>query len=133
MSAGRILVIDDSEPILARMQAALAAAGFDVVTTTQTVGNGRHLASCDLVIIDYHMPGFAGSDVLRSLRAAASDAACVYYLYTSDTDVADRFADLGFDGSFTHKGDMPQLVAQVRAAFRSLKLRALSSSKLKKP
>lgn len=132
MTDGKILVIDDSEPILGRVQSALSAAGFDVVTTTRTVGNGRHLKTCDLVIIDYHMPGLAGSDVLQSLRSASPDASSVFYLYTSDETVADRFEELGFDGSFTHKGDMPQLVAQVKAAFRSINLRRLSASKLKR-
>jgi DNA-binding NarL/FixJ family response regulator len=129
MTSGKILVIDDSEPILARIQAALSGADFEVVTTTQTVGNGRHLKTCDLVIIDYHMPGLDGSDVLRSLRAAASDASAVFYLYTSDDKIADRYVDLGFDGSFTSKGDMTQLVAQVRAAFRSIRLRSLAAGK----
>ncbi|MET0593923.1 MAG: response regulator, partial [Polyangiaceae bacterium] len=52
-----ILVIDDSEVLLSRIKKALVDDGHMVTTTTQTVGNARHLATCDLVIIDYHMPG----------------------------------------------------------------------------
>src|SRR6476469_10033727 len=55
-----ILVIDDSEVLLSRIKKALIEDGHMVTTTTQTVGNARHLATCDLVIIDYHMPGING-------------------------------------------------------------------------
>jgi len=52
VSEGRILVIDDSEFVLARVKSVLAAAGYDVQTTTQTVGTGRYLRNCDLVLRD---------------------------------------------------------------------------------
>ena len=68
----RILVIDDSEVMLARNKKALVADGHTVTTTAQTVGNARHLASCDLVIIDYHMPGIDGLAVQQQLRGAAA-------------------------------------------------------------
>src|SRR5258707_15760651 len=81
-----ILVIDDSEVMLARIKKALVMDGHTVTTTTQTVGNARHLASCDLVIIDYHMPGINGLAVHEQLRGAAEHLARrpLFYLYTSD-------------------------------------------------
>jgi CheY-like chemotaxis protein len=57
MNKPSILIIDDSEAVLAQAKSALAAVGFDVVATTQTVGVAQHLSSCDLVLIDYFMPG----------------------------------------------------------------------------
>ena len=129
MSEGRILVVDDNEPMLARIRATLSAVGYEVVTSSQPVGNARHLKSCDLVILDFHMPGIDGGEVLASMRAAtaASETTCLFYLYTSDERLADDFARLGFDGSFTHKGDEKALVPQVKAVFRLLKLRALGA------
>ena len=38
MSEGRVLVIDDSEFVLARVKATLTEAGYEVQTTAQTVG-----------------------------------------------------------------------------------------------
>src|ERR1044071_3990942 len=67
-----ILVIDDSEVLLSRIKKALVDDGHLVTTTTQTVGNARHLATCDLVIIDYHMPGINGLAVQQAMRAAAA-------------------------------------------------------------
>lgn len=127
----RILVIDDSEVVLSRIKAALTAAGFDVTTTTQTVGAARHLRGCDLVIVDYHMPGLDGGAVVASLRAAAqsADRPPGFYIYTTDAVVAANYAALGFDGVFTRKGDLAALPPQVEAAFRLARLRRLSKNK----
>jgi len=122
-----ILVIDDSEVLLSRIKKALVDDGHMVTTTTQTVGNARHLATCDLVIIDYHMPGINGLAVQQAMRAAAAhlDHEPLFYLYTSDRAVAATYAELGFDGAFP-KGDEAVLVQQVRAVFRLSQIRALA-------
>jgi CheY-like chemotaxis protein len=129
----RILVIDDSEVMLNRIRRALESEGWDVVTTSNAVGNARHIATCDLVIIDYHMPGIDGATVIASLRKAANANAsrgaeshsCMFYLYTSDPAVETTFQSLGFDGVFTEKGDERALVRQVNAALRMLQMRHL--------
>jgi DNA-binding NarL/FixJ family response regulator len=126
--ARRILVIDDSEIILSRIKKALADDGHLVTVTTQTVGNARHLASCDLVIIDYHMPGLDGLSVFQALRAAAShlERAPLFYLYTSDDSLTKMYATMGFDGFFMNKGDEQALVQQVRSVFRLSQIRVLA-------
>jgi two-component system OmpR family response regulator len=120
MGKQAILVIDDSTAMLGEVKLALASAGYEVVTTTQTVGSARHLGHCDLVILDYLMPGIDGGSVLASLRSAteAHGRSVLFYLYTSDAAIAARYRQLGFDGCFTEKGDMQSLVRQVRSAFR---------------
>jgi two-component system OmpR family response regulator len=121
-----ILVIDDDEAVLGSIATALTGAGYDVVATGQTVGAARHLKGCELVIIDYHMPGFDGRDVVRSLRAAAStlQASPAFYLYTSDVQMEQSPKTLGFDGAFTKKGQATWLLQQVDAAFRMIDLAA---------
>lgn len=128
MSKGTVLVIDDSTPVLQRLKISLESAGYDVIATTQTVGVARHLASADLVIIDYYMPGVDGGEVLESLRAASRLSArkVSYYLYTSSAEVEQQFTRLGFDGCFSHKGDETALIPQVDAAFRLMRLRGLT-------
>ena len=129
----RILVIDDSEIMLTRIQRALAASGdgYEVTATPQVVGNARHVAKADLVIIDFHMPGIDGGTVLASLKevAEALRHPCLFYLYTTDPQVASAFARLGFDGAITEKGNEEALVRQVRAIFRMLKMRAMTKPK----
>lgn len=128
MSKGKILVIDDSEVLLARIKAALTAVGYEVIATSQTVGLGRHLKACDLTIVDFHMPGFDGGNVVASLQSALSERESrpLFYLYTSDEGVGSTYRQLGFDGLFTRKGDDAALVAQVNAVFRMLQLQRLA-------
>lgn len=122
-----VLIIDDSQVILDNARRVLEADGYKVTTTTQTVGAARHLVDCDLALIDYHMPGLNGADVIKSFRAAsaASNRPCLFYLFTSDPEVAKTYAKVGFDGSLTGKGDDDALLRGVRAAFRVLQLRAM--------
>jgi DNA-binding NarL/FixJ family response regulator len=131
MSEGRILVIDDSEFVLAKVKSILTQAGYDVQTTTQTVGAARYLRSCDLTLVDFHMPGIDGAQVLTSLKSAAKSAGstCAFYLFTSDTDLAIRYASFGFDGAIRHKGDQDTLLPQVRAALRMKKMREIALKK----
>jgi two-component system NtrC family sensor kinase len=125
---GRILIVDDSVLILEKAKAVLVAAGYAVTTTSQTVGVSSLLRDVDLAIIDFHMPGLDGKDVIASIRNATKDGKLRFlaYLYTSDDSAAQTFRSLGFDGYFASKGDPHALLQQVDAAFRRLQLRALS-------
>ena len=98
--AGKLLVIDDSEMVLERVKARLQRESYEVATTSQPVGAARHLLLCDLVILDFHMPGMNGGEVLRSLKMlGASSGACpLYFLYTSDKALSRGYRELGFDG-----------------------------------
>jgi two-component system OmpR family response regulator len=118
-----ILIVDDSELLLERMKQRLEADGYRVITTTQTVGAARHLLGAQLVIIDWHMPGISGGEVLKSFRSAvqSSKRKPRFYLYTSDAQVSLVAKDLGFDGVFINKGDDDALTRQVAAAFRIIK------------
>jgi DNA-binding NarL/FixJ family response regulator len=130
-----ILVIDDSEVFLDRTKECLEAAGYRVITTTQTVGVGRHLLESQLVIIDWYMPGIDGGELLASLRAAigSNPARPLFYLYTSDHSVIRDAKARGFDGHFINKGNDQSLVRQVEAAFRLTKFMSRSRAKETKP
>ncbi|HEV8547864.1 MAG TPA: response regulator [Polyangiaceae bacterium] len=125
-----IVVIDDSEVILQRIKTRLEIEGYKVVTSAQTVGAARLLKGASLVIIDWHMPGISGGEVLGSFRAACANSPKrpVFYLYTSDPGVSGVAKNAGFDGSFVNKGDDDSLVQQVAAALRIAKLKARALS-----
>ncbi len=91
----------------------------------EPVGPAGHLPSCDLVILDFHMPGTNGGEVLRSLKMAAarSGAAPLFFLYTADKVISRQYQQLGFDGGLINKGDDESLVQQVAVALRLAKLR----------
>jgi len=124
---GSILILDDSQAVLDASEAALKAAGYEVITSSRTIGASRHLKQADIVIVDFHMPGFDGGDVVSMLRNSAPAAGCRYYLYTSDADIARNYHQLAFDGAFLRKGDTHALVAQVDAVFRTIKMDRLTA------
>ena len=130
-TSANVLVIDDSEVVLSRVQTRLAAEGHEVTTTTQTIGIARLLRGVNIVIIDYHMPGIDGKTLLDSLKAAAlqSRLTPVFYLYSQDESLATRALQLGFDGCFTRKGDDDALVEQLDAALRQVRLKRLSTTR----
>ncbi|HEX2874426.1 MAG TPA: response regulator [Polyangiaceae bacterium] len=124
---GRIVVVDDSWTILEQIRACLAQRGYDVRTTTSPDVAVRLLRGADLTIIDFHMPGLNGTELVKMLRKAQpSDASCLFYLYTSDRDEAARYLNHGFDGAFLKKGDEAALVPQVEAVFRTVRMRRLT-------
>jgi DNA-binding NarL/FixJ family response regulator len=141
----RVVIIDDSELVLEQTRAVLTAAGYEVVTTSQTVGASRLLASADLVIVDLHMPGFDGRNLIESMRRAievsvppastpedeqrvrATKRRCLMYLYTSDEEAASAYREMGFDGCFSDKGDTQALLEQVDAVFRLLQMRGIAN------
>jgi DNA-binding NarL/FixJ family response regulator len=130
----KVLVIDDSEIVLSRVHARLTAEGHQVTTTTQTVGIARLLRDIDIVIIDYYMPGIDGKSLLDSLKSAVKHskyAPPLFYLYTNDEAISARTLALGFDGSFSRKGDDDALVEQLDAAMRQLRLKRMSKTRTK--
>ena len=126
-SQGRVVVVDDSWTILEQIRACLAERGYDVRTTTSPDVAVRLLRGADLTIIDFHMPGLNGTEMVGMLRKAQpADGGCLFYLYTSDRDEAARYLNHGFDGAFLKKGDEAALVPQVEAVFRTVRMRRLT-------
>ncbi len=124
---GRIVVVDDSWTILEQIRACLAERGYDVRTTTSPDVAVRLLRGADLTIVDFHMPGLNGTELVGMLRdAQPADNTCLFYLYTSDRDEAARYRAHGFDGAFLKKGDEAALVPQVEAVFRTVSMRRLT-------
>jgi CheY-like chemotaxis protein len=125
---GRILLIDDSELVLARVKARLLRESYEVTTLSRAEGAAGHLLNSDLVLIDFHMPGMSGGDVLNALRKAARGSAAtpLFFLYTSDKTASLRHRELGFDGALINKGDDESLVQQLAAALRFAKLRRMT-------
>jgi CheY-like chemotaxis protein len=125
--AGKILVVDDSWIVLEQIRACLSASGYDVRTTTSPEVAARLAKTSDLAVVDFHMPGLNGSEVVALLRRSLpAGAGCLFYLYTSDRDEAGRYAQHGFDGAFLKKGDESALVPQVEAVFRTVRMRNLA-------
>jgi CheY-like chemotaxis protein len=123
---GTVLIIDDSFTLLKRAQERLQADGLTVRTSTRPDLNVDDLEGVDVVLIDFHMPGVTGRDVVGRLRSVAKDAglAPVFLLHTTDDRMAAGSKEMGFDGAVAQKGNFDLLAKQVAGALRLKKLSA---------
>lgn len=125
----RLLVVDDSEPHLDAVRARLSAEGYDVAVAVDSLTAIRQIGSCDLVLVDFHMPCLDGAQLLAMLRPLVPPGSPIFfYLYTADPEVALSFKNYGFDGAFTHRS-LDDLVAQLRSVERLLLMRRFMARK----
>lgn len=125
--AWNILYIDDSQTELSTVANALTRDGHKVTTRPGPYDCDAALAEANLVIIDYHLGGTNGSEILAMLRERVQGWERIprFFLYTSDTEVGADYRALGFDGRFILKGNTDALKRQIDAAMRIEQLRQL--------
>jgi CheY-like chemotaxis protein len=122
----RIVYIDDSEADLRAAVDLLEPLGFAVAIHTSCRSAERDLPGAEVVLVDYHMPGMHGGEVVRRLRECQPPGQrTLFYLYTSDRALSGEYRRLGFDGQVIMKGNPDALVRQLNAARRAIALRRL--------
>jgi len=119
----RVLVIDDEPAIRDAVAYALRSDGFEVdeagdgeVGLEQAL-TGEH----DVVVLDLMLPGMAGTEVCRRLRAVS--AVPVIMLTARGAEV-DRVLglEIGADDYLTKPFSMPELIGRIRAILRRREL-----------
>ena len=116
----RLLVIEDYLPLQQSLTKGLREAGFAVDST----GDGKEGlwyatgSEYDVIILDLMLPGMAGLEVLKKIRAKGFKAH-VLILTAKDT-VEDRVAglDLGADDYLVKPFAFEELLARIRALLR---------------
>ncbi len=131
VSKGKVLVLDDSQPILDVVGAHLQRAGYDVVSSLTAQRACDYVGDRHVAIIDYHMPGISGTEAMRFLRlaSAAANNPCRFYLYTSDSSKSAEYVAEGFDGVYTMKGNVEALERQLDATMRVVRLTHVSRAR----
>lgn len=103
MLASRVLIIDDNESVLHVLTRLLQQTGLSAIEATTDPAEGLVLFDSfnpDLVVLDLHMPGMDGFEVLERLRDRAPDGAPVpVVMLTGDQDHSHRTRALGLGAS----------------------------------
>jgi two-component system, OmpR family, alkaline phosphatase synthesis response regulator PhoP len=119
MTAQRVIVVDDEEPILAIVDYALTQEGFEVHTACDAEAAEVLLGevSADLVILDVVLPGRSGLEVARDLRARST---VPIIILSARADEVDRILGLEFgaDDYVTKPFSPRELVCRVKAILR---------------
>ena len=116
----RVLVVDD-QPVFTEMLRVVLdmQADIKVVGMAFTGEEGLHAAldsEPDILLVDYHMPGMSGLDVIRELKAAGKNTTML--VLTADTDeavMAEAIA-AGASGYITKQQALNEVVQAVRTA-----------------
>lgn len=117
-----VLIVDDQAPTRHLLTVTLAEAGIDAVEAADgqqaldLIAHGRF----SLVLLDVHMPGLSGIEVLERLREQRRTRTLPVILLTADGDVPARVRGLqaGADDYISKPFDLDELVARVGTRLR---------------
>ncbi|MBV9950136.1 MAG: response regulator [Myxococcales bacterium] len=126
---GDVLIVDDFPDTLALYEAILTEDGHRV----RTASNGAEALrkteerEPELVLLDVSMPGLGGVEVLRRLRARRGGGPAVIMLTAARREPAAIESGLkeGADAYLTKPIDSRELMARVRAALETFRLRRM--------
>jgi phosphoserine phosphatase RsbU/P len=122
----KVLIAED-DPFFRRLLQQLLVADYEVTTAEDGKAAWAMLQQSDvpmLAIIDWVMPGMAGPQVCREVRANAKTAGAYLILLTAKNNSADILAGLrsGADDYVTKPFEPEELRARVRVGQRIIRL-----------
>ncbi len=119
-TVGRVLIVEDEEPLALGLRDALQHAGHEV----EVVGDGPKALvrmkqqPFDLVVLDLMLPGMNGLDVLKRLREEQHEVRVVILTALSDEDSLLKGFQLGADDYVAKPFSVRELMARIEAQFR---------------
>jgi DNA-binding response OmpR family regulator len=118
--SGRVLVVEDEEPLALGVVDAIRHAGheaeavFDGPAALRALQSGRY----DLVVLDLMLPKLSGLDVLQRLRATDQETRVLILSALSREEDLVRGLQLGADDYMPKPFSARELVARIEAQFR---------------
>jgi DNA-binding response OmpR family regulator len=116
---GTVLLVEDNAPMRELLATVLRRAGYDVVPAPDGV-EGLHLFSArrpDIVLLDVHMPGLNGWEVLERIRERSEVPILMLTALSDDTSKV-RALNGGADDYLVKPASAPELIARVGALLR---------------
>lgn len=122
---GRVLVVDDEQPLAQMVDTYLTRAGFDTAqahTGPAAIDHARRWDP-DVIVLDLGLPGLDGLEVCRRIRAFSD---CYILMLTARSSEDDAITGLtaGADDYIAKPFGIRELVTRVRAVLRRPRLSA---------
>lgn len=119
MPKQRVLIVDDSELVLAMASDALEEAGYEVICAKNGLEANSYIFSAhkpDLIILDVMLPMLDGNKKAKLLREKASSAKIPILLLSSknEDDLRRLTAEAGADGYISKPFTSEGIVASVK-------------------
>lgn len=92
-----IVIVDDDEPVRDSMRLLLESMGFGTrdYASASDLLDDPHGDKCDCLILDLHMPGVNGLELLEMLRARGSKVPALLVTGRGDSSLSERIARAG--------------------------------------
>ena len=116
---GTILLVEDNAPMRELLSTVLRRAGYEVIAAPDG-DEGLHLFSArrpDIVLLDVHMPGPNGWEVLERIRERSEVPILMLTALSDDTSKV-RALNGGADDYLVKPASAPELIARVGALLR---------------
>jgi len=131
MSAARIMVVEDEEPLGVLLRYNLEAEGYQVEVITRGDEAELRLQERvpDLLVLDWMVPAVSGIELCRRLRMRAETERLPIIMLTARGEESDRVRGLatGADDYLVKPFSTPEFIARIRALLRRAKPEVLSS------
>ena len=122
MSAKRILIVEDEQPIREMVMFALASAGYEAREAADSRQAQTVIAERlpDLILLDWMLPGVSGIDFARRLKKQELTRELPIIMLTARAEEEDKVQGLesGADDYITKPFSPRELVARIRAVLR---------------
>lgn len=116
MGTHKILIVDDEPDILYTIKEICLYGGWDTVTASNGM-QGYELCKAhppNLVIIDYHMPGWDGLTTVKKIRQHDAAVSILVLTIDENQDVADRFMAAGATDFAIKPIKSPDLISRIK-------------------
>jgi CheY-like chemotaxis protein len=111
----KVMIVDDSEIVLAVSRRVLEAAGFEVITHPRPAGCIALILqeAPDLLLVDVNMPGLNGDTVVKMLGSTQANGTMIVLLHSSlQDDILAQKAKSSHAHGYIRKSDNPQVLVR---------------------
>jgi DNA-binding response OmpR family regulator len=112
-----ILVVDDDGPILILMRSLLREFGFEPITagTGQQALEAAKRETPALVLLDRHMPGMSGDQVIQAMRAEPREKRLPILILSGAPISPSELDALDADGAVMKPFDIRELISRIKS------------------